>query len=137
MHGRFEFDGSEVRQLLTESLEASDRLMTEAQRYLASGIDLNAHEAGGELPVPDHPGTGAPPGLWLMNDRGVYLRSNARGNSSGRIAHASGFRDEVMVGDEPICEFIDGSALEAVREDDVLVVNLAEDKIRLSILRPD
>lgn len=135
MEGRFEFDGSEVRQLLAESQQASERLMTEAQRYVASGIDFNAGEPGGELPEPDHPGTGAPPGLWLMNDRGVYLRSNARGDSEGWLAHADGYRSEVLVGDEPICEFIDGAALEAVQDDDVLVITLAGDKIRLSILR--
>ena len=36
MEGRFEFEGAEVRALLAESRAADERLMTEAQRYVAA-----------------------------------------------------------------------------------------------------
>src|SRR5687768_1929018 len=77
MEKRYEFEGAEVRALVEESRAAGERLMTEAQRYLAAGIDLHDEAADWDGEV-DHPGTGADPGLWLMNDRGVYLRSNAK-----------------------------------------------------------
>jgi hypothetical protein len=131
MDGRFEFEGSEVLDLVEESTAAGERLMTEAQRLVAAGVDI----ASGEIPDDvDHPGTGAPPGLWLMNDRGVYLRSNAK-DGGDRVAHARGFRAEVMVGDEPICEFVDAAPLGQLRPDDTLVVTLDKHKIRLSLLR--
>jgi len=135
MEQRFEFEGAEVRVLLDESYAADERLMTEAQRYVASGVDLNAADATLADDV-EHPGTGAPPGLWLMNDRGVYLRSNAKTRKDERVAYARGFRAEVRVGDEPMCEFIDGANLEQLRAGDTLVVILDEKKIRLSLLRP-
>lgn len=134
MEGRFEFDGAEVLALVAESKEAGERLMTEAQRYVAAGVDLHAEEADGEMEV-DHPGTGAPPGLWLMNDRGVYLRSNARQGGAARVAHAQGYRADVQVGDEPVCEFIDAAPLEQLQPSDTLVVTLSEQKIRLSLTR--
>lgn len=132
MQGRFEFDGAGVRALLEESRAARERLWTEAQRYVAAGVDLRAEtaELDGE---PDLPETGAPPGLWLMNDEGVYLRSNAIDGDD--VVHAHGHRAEVPIGDEPICEFIDAAPLDQLRPDDTLVVTLGEDKIRLSILR--
>jgi hypothetical protein len=134
---RYEFEGAEVRALVEESRGAKERLMTEAQRYLAAGVDLNAEEPAelddDEL---DHPGTGAPAGLWLMNDRGVYLRSNAKGRGAPKKAHARGYRAEVQVGDEPFCEFIDAAQLEPVQDGDTLVVTLDEDKLRLSLVRP-
>lgn len=134
MEDRFEFDGAEVRALLEESHEAEERLMTEAQRYLAAGVDLF-----GEAPPLDddidHPGTGAPPGLWLMNDRGVYLRSNASRRPGERVAWARGYRAEVQVGEESICEFVDAEPLEQLRDDDTLVVTLREERVRLSLIR--
>lgn len=136
MEKRYEFEGAEVRALVEESRNASVRLMTEAQRYLAAGIDLTAEEAEWDGEV-DHPGTGAEPGLWLMNDRGIYLRSNAKSRDGGSVAYARGFRGEVPVGDEPTCEFIDAAMLEPVRAGDTLVVTLDERKVRLSLIRPD
>lgn len=135
MEQRYEFDGAEVRALVAESLAARERLMTEAQRYLAAGVDLegDASDWDGEL---DHPGTGAPPGLWLMNDRGVYLRSNAAKRKEDRVAYAHGWRSETQVGDEPVQEFIDAAPLDALRDDDTLVVTLGERTVRLSLLRP-
>lgn len=135
MEQRFEFDGAEVRALLEESLAAEERLMTEAQRYVAAGVDLHAEDAApaGEV---EHPGTGAPPGLWLMNDRGVYLRSNALRRDEGSVAYAHGYRADVRVGDEPTCEFVDAATLEQLRPGDTLVVTLGERKIRLSLMRP-
>lgn len=134
MEHRFEFEGAEVRTLVEESYEAGERLMTEAQRYLASGIDLHSEDPdwNGEV---EHPGTGAPPGLWLRNDRGVYLQSNARERPDGRVAYARGYRADVQVGDEPVCEFIDAAPLRQLRPDDTLVVTLGERKVRLSLLR--
>ena len=134
MEGRFEFDGAEVRALVEESLAAKERLLTEAQRYVAAGVDLSAPagEWDGEV---DHPETGAAPGLWLMNDRGVYLRSNAP-DGGERVAQAHGYQAEVQVGDEPFCEFIDATPLEQVRPGDTLVVTLSERKIALSLVRP-
>lgn len=134
MEQRFEFDGAEVLALLDESDAARERLMTEAQRYLAAGVDLHADDP---QPVDDveHPGTGAPPGLWLMNDAGVYLRSNARDRPAASVAYARGFRAEVPVGDEPYCEFIDAAPLRRLRPDDALVVTLSEHRVRLSLLR--
>jgi hypothetical protein len=133
MEGRFEFEGAEVRALVEESHAAAERRMTEAQRYVASGIDLLA-DAPGEA-EPEHPGTGAPPGLWLMNDRGVYLRSNADPRPGDRVACARGYRGDVQVGDEPIQEFIDAAPLEQLRDGDTLVVTLSDDRVRLSLLR--
>ncbi len=133
MDGRYEFEGAEVRALLSESRDAGERLMTEAQRYVAAGVDLSSEDAL-EDDV-DHPGTGAPPGLWLTNDRGVYLRSNAKKRKADSVAYARGFRGEVQVGDETICEFIDGATLEPLQDGDTLVVTLSENKIRLSLVR--
>jgi hypothetical protein len=135
MEQRFEFEGAEVRALLEESHAAGERLMTEAQRYVAAGVDLHAEDVEQDADV-DHPGTGAPAGLWLMNDRGVYLRSNAKKRKADHVAHARGFRGDVQVGDEPFCEFIDAAPLAQLRDGDTLVVTLAERKIRLSLIRP-
>jgi hypothetical protein len=135
MENRFEFEGAEVRALLEESYAAAERVMTEAQRLMAAGIDLHAGEGDWDGEV-EHPGTGAPPGLWLMNDRGVYLRSNAKGRDNGHVAYARGYRTDVQVGDEPTCEFIDARTLEQLRPEDTLVVTLSERKIRLSLIRP-
>ena len=136
MEKRYEFEGAEVLALVEESRAAPVRVMTEAQRYLAAGIDLHAEQAewNGEV---DHPGTGAQPGVWLMNDRGVYLRSNAKNRDAGSVAYARGYRGEVPVGDEPACEFIDAATLDPVRPGDTLVVTLDERKVRLSLIRPD
>lgn len=136
MVARYEFEGAEVRALVEESCAAPERLMTEAQRYLAAGIDLHAEQAewNGEV---DHPGTGAQPGLWLMNDRGVYLRSNAKQRDEASVAYARGYRGDIAVGDEPTCEFIDAANLDPVRPGDTLVVTLDEQKVRLSLIRPD
>ncbi|HEX2189607.1 MAG TPA: hypothetical protein VHG51_11945 [Longimicrobiaceae bacterium] len=135
MERRFEFDGAEVRALVEESYAADERLMTEAQRYVAAGVDLYAAAAEGMDEV-EHPGTGAPPGLWLMNDRGVYLRSNAARRPGERVAYARGYRATVQVGDDPTCEFVSAAALEPLRPGDTLVVTLDEQKIRLSLVRP-
>lgn len=135
MENRFEFEGAEVRALVEESRAASERLMTEAQRYIAAGVDLHADDTDWDGEV-DHPGTGAPAGLWLMNDRGVYLRSNAAKRDAGSVAYARGYRGEVQVGDEPMCEFIDAETLAPVRDGDTLVVTLDERKVRLSLVRP-
>jgi len=134
MENRFEFEGAEVLALVEESLAAGERLMTEAQRYLAAGIDLHSEESLGWEGDVEHPGTGAPPGLWLMNDRGVYLRSNAK-DGGGKVAYARGFRANLQVGDEPMCEFVDAGPLQQLRPDDTLVVTLSEQKIRLSLIR--
>lgn len=134
MDGRYEFEGAEVRALLAESRAAGERLMTEAQRYLAAGVDLDSDAALDD--DVDHPGTGAPPGLWLCNDRGVYLRSNAKRRAAGAVAYARGYRGEVQVGDEGFCEFVDAGPLERLQDGDTLVVTLAEEKIRLSLVRP-
>jgi hypothetical protein len=135
MEQRYEFEGAEVRALLAESHAAAERLMTEAQRYVAAGVDLHAEEADGDAEV-DHPGTGAPPGLWLMNDRGVYLRSNAKKRKADSVAYARGYRGQVQVGDEPFCEFVDAGPLAQLRDGDTLVVALGEKKLRLSLIRP-
>jgi hypothetical protein len=132
MEERYEFSAAEVLPLIEEANDAGERLMTEAQRLVAAGVDLQAGEIP-EDPV-DHPGTGAPPGLWLMNDRGVYLRSNAE-DGGEQVAYAHGFRSELPVGDEPMCEFVDAAPLAALRAGDTLVVTLDEHKIRLSLLR--
>lgn len=134
MEYRFEFEGREVRSLLDESYAADERLMTEAQRYLAAGIDLHS-EAPQWHDELEHPGTGAPPGLWLMNDQGVYLRSNASERPGEQVAYARGYRDHVQIGDEPTCEFIDGGSLQQLRPDDCLVVTVSEQKVRLSLIR--
>lgn len=134
MEGRFEFEGSEVLPLVDEAFSAGERLFTEAQRLLAAGVDLNAPDQGWSGQAPEGPETGAPPGLWLMTDRGVYLRSNApRGGE--RVAHARGYRSDIPVEDEPICEFIDAAPLRQLRPDDVLVLTVTGDKIRLSLVR--
>jgi hypothetical protein len=136
VEGRFEFEGAEVRALLEESRAAAERLFTEAQRWVAAGVDLH-----GENPHLDDdldlPETGAPPGLWLMNDRGVYLRSNASERGGDTVAHARGYRAEVQAGDDAVCEFIDAAPLEALRPGDTLVVTVSEEKIRMSIVRPE
>lgn len=134
MTERYEFEGSEVLALLEESQAAAERLYTEAQRYVAAGVDLEAEEGAWEG-EPEHPRTGAPPGLWLVNDRGVYLRSNAADRAGAQLAHARGYRADVQVGDEPICEFIDAGPLQQLRPTDVLVIAVSERRIRLSILR--
>jgi hypothetical protein len=135
MENRFEFEGAEVLPLLEEARVAKERLWTEAQRYVQAGVDLNAADAALDDDV-DHPETGAPPGLWLMNDRGVYLRSNARKRAADAVAWARGYRGEVRVGDETVCEFIDGATLQPLQAGDTLVVTLAENKLRLSLVRP-
>ena len=133
MQGRFEFDGAEVIALVEETTDAAVRVMTEAQRYVAAGVDLRG---GDELPDEvDHPGTGAAPGLWLMNDRGIYLRSNAKNRPGERVSYARGFRADVPVGDEPACEFIDASPLAQLRPGDTLVLTVGDDKIRVSLIR--
>lgn len=137
MEQRYEFEGAEVRALVEESRNAAERLMTEAQRYVAAGVDLHDEDAELDDDDLDHPETGAPPGLWLMNDRGVYLRSNAQRRSADAVAYARGYRADVQVGDEPVCEFLDAGPLEQVRDGDTLVVTLSERKVRLSLIRPE
>ncbi len=134
MEQRYEFEGAEVAALVDEAQAAQVRLMTEAQRYVAAGVDLHAEDAALDADV-DHPGTGAPPGLWLMNDRGIYLRSNAKARRDDAVAYARGYRGTLQVGDEPFCEFIDAGPLAQVRAGDTLVVTLGERKVRLSLLR--
>lgn len=134
MENRFEFEGTEVQALLEETLAARERRMTEAQRYIAAGVDLDADDPRLHDEV-EHPGTGAPPGLWLMNDRGVYLRSNADPRPEDSVAYARGYRTEVQVGDEPICEFIDAEPLRQLLPGDTLVVTLGERRLRLSLIR--
>lgn len=136
MENRFEFDGSEVLALVEETLAAEERLMTEAQRYLAAGIDLHSQQPELHDDLPDDT-IGAEPGLWLMNDRGVYLRSNAARRPGERVAYARGYRADVQVGDEPICEFIAADPLRQLRPTDTLVVTLSEAKLRLSLLREE
>lgn len=134
MHTRFEFDGAEVSALADESFAADERLMTEAQQYIAAGADLSA-ENPQLLDDLDHPLTGAPPGLWLMNDEGVYLQSNSSERPGERVAYARGYRAEVPLGSESWCEFIDAASLRELLPDDTLVVTLSEQKIRLSLIR--
>lgn len=134
MEYRFEFDGSEVLALVEESRAADERLMTEAQQFLATGIDIHAEAPDWHDEV-DHPATGSPPGLWLMNDRGVYLRSNARKQRPGHVAWASGYQTDVQVGDEPMCEYLAADKLKQLQEGDVLVITLSDAKMRLSLLR--
>jgi hypothetical protein len=136
VNGRFEFEGGEVLDLLETSRSASERLLTEAQRFLAAGVDLHAETVDWDEEL-ETPETGAPPGLWLRNDRGVYLQSNARGVDAARVVHARGFRADVPFGEEPICEFVAGDSLTALRPDDTLVLTLKEDRIRLSLLRDE
>jgi hypothetical protein len=133
MEERYEFDGSAVIELLEESNAASERVMTEAQRYLAAGVDLAADMPVGDLDL-DEEATGAPPGLWLLNDRGVYLRSNAAGGGT-RVVHAEGHGAGNGAGLETIQEFIDGETLASLRPGDRLVVRLTGEKIRLSVVR--
>jgi hypothetical protein len=133
MEGRFEFVGAEVIRLLDEAFAADERLFTEAQRYLAAGVDL-AGDPTAWFDEVDHPFVGAPAGLWLMNDRGIYLRSNARGGGELR-AHAAGYLSELPVGNEKMCEFIDGLPLRQLQPSDTLVVTVGEAKIGLSLLR--
>ena len=133
---RSEFEGAEVQALVEEAQAATVRLMTEAQRYVAAGVDLHAEDAAAlDEDVDDQPDTGAPPGLWLMNDRGIYLRSNAKKRRDESVAYARGYRGTVQVGDEVFCEFIDAGPLGQVRAGDTLVVTLDERKVRLSLLR--
>ncbi|HEX6911139.1 MAG TPA: hypothetical protein VF142_12125 [Longimicrobium sp.] len=136
MEQRYEFEGAEVQALVEEAQAAPVRLMTEAQRYVAAGVDLHAEDAALDADV-DHPGTGAQPGLWLMNDRGIYLRSNAKARRDDSVAYARGYRGTLQVGDEPFCEFIDAGPLAQVRAGDTLVVTLGERKVRLSLLRDE
>ncbi|HEX2201656.1 MAG TPA: DUF3085 domain-containing protein [Longimicrobium sp.] len=137
MEQRYEFEGAEVLALVEESRSAAERVMTEAQRYVAAGVDLHDEDADFDVDdVDDHPETGAPPGLWLMNDRGVYLRSNAKRRDGDAVAYARGFRADVQVGDEPICEFLDAAPLAQLLPGDTLVVTLSERKVRLSLIRP-
>lgn len=133
MDGRYEFEGAEVLPLIEESRDAPARLWTEAQRYVEAGVDLRGE--GGDLDAGDQPEEGAPPGLWLMNDRGIYLRSNARDRPEESIAWARSWRAEVQVGDESTCEFIDAETLAPLRREDTLVVTLTEEKVRLSVIR--
>ncbi|HYH80607.1 MAG TPA: hypothetical protein VEX86_12445 [Longimicrobium sp.] len=133
---RYEFEGAEVRALVEEAQAAPVRLLTEAQRYVAAGVDLHAPDAVLDEDV-DHPETGAPPGLWLMNDSGVYLRSNAKSRRKDSVAYARGYRGGVQVGDEVYAEFIDAGPLGQVRAGDTLVVTLDEQKVRLSLLRDE
>jgi len=134
MSERYEFEGAEVHALVEEAQAAAERLFTEAQRYVAAGVDLLAEDAALDGDVA-HPETGAPPGLWLMNDDGIYLRSNAKKRRDDARAHARGYRAGVRVGDEAFCEFIDAAPLAQVRAGDTLVVTLDERKVRLSLLR--
>jgi hypothetical protein len=136
MPQRYEFEGAEVQALVQEAQAAPVRLMTEAQRYVAAGVDLLADDAPPEDDV-DVPETGAAPGLWLMNDRGVYLRSNAKSRKDDSVAYARGYRGGPQVGDEVFCEYIDAGPLGAVRPGDTLVVTLEESKVRLSLLRDE
>lgn len=135
MDRRYEFEGSEVLALLEESARAAERMMTEAQRYVAAGVNLLADDPQ-ELDEVEHPGTGAPPGLWLMNDKGVYLRSNARKRSEDSVAYARGYRAEVQSGDEVTCEFIGAESLGKLQPGDTLVITLSDQKMRLSLIRP-
>ena len=134
MEGRFEFSGAEVRELLEESRHAKERLLTEAQRYLAAGVDLHSEEAGLDEDL-EYPETGAAPGVWLMNDRGVYLRSNAVRRRPDHVAYAHGYRAEVPVGDGDVCEFIAAETLDQVQPEDTLVIAASEQRLRLSIIR--
>lgn len=134
MEGRFEFEASEVLALLEESRAAGERLLTEAQRFVAAGVDIRDPDAAWDEEV-ERPEVGAPPGLWLMNDRGVYLRSNARQRDEGSVAFARGYRAEVPVGEEPVCEFIDAAPLRQLRSGDTLVVKLSEQRIGLALVR--
>ena len=136
MPQRYEFEGAEVQALVQEAQAAPVRLMTEAQRYVAAGVDLHAEDAALDDDV-DTPETGAQPGLWLMNDRGIYLRSNAKSRRDDSVAYARGYRGGPQVGDEPFCEYIDAGPLGAVRAGDTLVVTLDESKVRLSLLRDE
>jgi hypothetical protein len=133
MEERYEFDGDAVLELVEESQTADVRLMTEAQRVMAAGIDIHSTEGIPDLDV-DHPGTGAPPGLWIMNDRGVYLRSNAA-DGGGRVVHARGSSAGDPAIDDSLCEFIDAAPLAQIRSGDTVVVRLSENKIRLSLIR--
>ena len=135
MEGRFEFSGDEVLALVEESRQAKERQLTEAQRYLAAGVDLHSEDAALDEDV-DYPETGAPPGLWLMNDRGVYLRSNAARRRGERVSFAAGYRAEVPVGEGDVCEFIDADTLAPLQPGDTLVVTASEQRLRLSIVRP-
>jgi hypothetical protein len=81
--------------------------------------------------------TGAEPGLWLMNDAGVYLRSNARRRPDDSVAYARGYRGGPQVGDEAFCEYIAAAPLGQVRAGDTLVVTLDDAKVRLSLLRDE
>ncbi len=135
MQHRYEFDGDAVLALVEESREADVRLMTEAQRMMAAGVDIHSADGVADLDV-DHPGTGAPPGLWIMNDRGVYLRSNAA-DGGENVVHARGSQRSDPVGDDSVCEFIDAEPLGQIRSGDTLVVGLSENKIRLSLIREE
>lgn len=135
MEQRYEFDGAEVRRLLEESAQAGERVMTFGQRCMATGVTPDSPDPDWEA-VEAHPGTGAPPGLWLVNDRGVYLRSNAQKRKDDSVAYAAGFRADVQVGDHEVCEFLDARQLEPLQAGDTLVVTVTDEKLRLSLVRP-
>jgi hypothetical protein len=132
MQGRFEFEAGEVRALVEEADSAEERLLTEAQRFLAAGIDLRRDAAW--VDEVDEPATGAPPGLWLMNDRGVYLRSNAS-HGGDRVAYARGHRADIPFGEERLCEVIDAGPLRQLRDGDTLVLTVGDEKISVSLVR--
>jgi hypothetical protein len=135
MEQRYEFEGAEVKALVEESRAAKEREMTFGQRCIAAGVSLSDEDPDWEA-VEEHPGTGAPPGLWLMNDRGIYLRSNATKRNPDSVAYARGYRADVKVGDDDLTEFLDAGQLDAVAPGDTLVVTLTDNKVRLSLLRP-
>lgn len=140
MEGRYEFEGAGVLALVAEARAAAKRARTEAQRYLDAGVDLRAEPpADADPPEPDVPEAGAdvPPGLWLMNDAGIYLRSNAVKRPATSRVHAEGYRAEVRVGDEPVQEFIAADSLAPLQPGDTLVVTLRAEKLSLSLLRPE
>ncbi|CAN5817181.1 hypothetical protein BH23GEM6_BH23GEM6_08320 [soil metagenome] len=132
---RYEFEGEAVLELLRESRAADERLMTEAQRYLAAGVDIHSLADNHDMDI-DHPGTGAPPGVWIMNDRGVYLRSNAADGGSLRVP-AVGSEGTAPAGMDTLCEFIAAEPLDQIRPGDTVVVRLSEHKIRLSLIREE
>jgi hypothetical protein len=70
-----------------------------------------------------------------MNDRGVYLRSNAARRRGELVAYAHGYRADVPVGDGDSCEFIDADTLAPLQPGDTLVVAASEQRLRLSIVR--
>ena len=71
----------------------------------------------------------------LQRTSDALQRSNAKKRAADSVAYARGFRGEVQVGDDTVCEFIDAAALEPLQDGDTLVVTLAERKLKLSLLR--